>query len=280
MTEGKLHKMGRIGWVGLGQIGTQMVLRLRARGRDVTVYGRGGGLDEAAAAGAGVTHDYRALAAHCDMLFLCVYSEEQIRDVLLAQGAMAAMRPGSLLVVHTTASPALLRDIVAQARTGKVEVLDACFSGGPADVAAGRLTIMAGGSEEALNRALPALGTYAVSIERVGTIGQGQTVKLLNNLLFATNLMNAAHLLGLAQAHGLHTGPVAAILQRSSGSSFAMDLFARADAEPAAVLGQIRHYLEKDVASAAAAAKSANIDISAFSNVMQFFEKPGAATQS
>lgn len=262
----------RIGWVGLGQIGTQMVLRLRAARFAVTAFRRGGGVCEVEAAGTEIADDYAALAAHSDILVLCVYNEQQVRDIIFEQGALNAMPPGSLLVIHTTATPAALQEIAARAQDRHIDVLDACFSGGPADVAQRQLTIMAAGTETALDRARPALVTYAKTIEHVGSCGNGQMVKLLNNLMFASNLMNAAELLGVASDMGLPTDRVASILQRSSGTSFAMGLFAQSGSTPDEVLAQIRHYLEKDVSSAFAAAQSVSANIQAFDPVSRFFK--------
>jgi 3-hydroxyisobutyrate dehydrogenase-like beta-hydroxyacid dehydrogenase len=157
-----------------------------------------------------------------------------------------------------------------------VEVLDATFSGGPADVAAGRLTVMAGGSAQALETARPALAAYAGQIHHVGGLGLGQTLKLLNNLLFATNQMNAARMLQLAQAQGFDTAAVARVLQGCSGASFALGLFQR-PAPLAAVLAGSRPYLEKDVATAAAAAADAGLDLAAFAATLEFF-RPGQNT--
>ncbi|MFC4595723.1 NAD(P)-dependent oxidoreductase [Sphingobium tyrosinilyticum] len=263
-----------IGWIGLGQIGTQMVKRLRRAGFAVTVHPRGRGRNDAESAGAAVTSDYRALAETSDALFLCVYDQSQLESVLFGEGALAAMRRDALLVVHTTASPAMLQRIAEAADDAGVTLLDACFSGGPADVEAGELTLMTGGSTEALERARPALESYAAHIEHVGGIGSGQLTKLFNNLLFATNLMNAAEMLQMGQAQGLSTDHLAAIIQRSSGGSYAMNLFARAGAlSPDAMLADVRHYLEKDVASAMSAAKQAGINITAFAKTASYFAR-------
>jgi 3-hydroxyisobutyrate dehydrogenase-like beta-hydroxyacid dehydrogenase len=182
------------------------------------------------------------------------------------------LTPGSILLVHTTASPDGLRRIASRMPEG-VALLDACFSGGPTDAAAGRLTLMVGGTADALERARAPLKCYSAHIDHVGEVGDGQLVKLLNNLLFATNVMNSVELLRLAEAQGLPPARAAAVIQRSSGASYAMELFARGGA-PDDMMPAIRPYLEKDVASAVTAAKRAGIAIDAFAPTARFFEGP------
>ena len=259
-----------IGWVGLGSIGTAMVMRLRASGQSVSVYPRGDGVAAVAAAGATRRDDYVALARGSDVLVVCVYTDTQVREVLFDAGALAALRPASTLVIHTTGAPALAREIGARAPAG-VAVLDATFSGGTADIEAGRLTIMAGGEAAALDRALPVLQAYAREVHHVGPLGHGQTVKLLNNLLFATNLMNAVELLRLAGAvEGLEPSIVASVLQSCSGASYAMTLLRSAGALETTVRAA-RPYLEKDVATVVTTAHEAGLDISHFAGTADYF---------
>ncbi len=259
-----------IGWVGLGTIGTLMVKRLLAAGLPVTVYPRGGGLTEVAANGAKQQPDYARLASDSDLLVLCVYDDDQVRSVLLDSGALAAMRPGSVLALHTTGSPGLMRELGEKAPHG-VKVLDVTFSGGPADAEAGGLTLMVGGEADALENTRAVFETYASRIYRVGPLGHGQLVKLMNNLLFAANLMNAVELLGMAEGLGFETTTVAQIIQASSGASFAMRLFQN---QPVAkMLEASRHYLEKDVAMALAAAEESGLDVSAFATTAAYFTK-------
>lgn len=260
----------RVGFVGLGSIGTQMVLRLRRAGISVTVYPRGAGLAEVEAAGAELCGDYAALAEQSDTLILCVYSDAQLRDVLFDQGALARLRPASHLIIHTTGSPTLAREIAARASAG-VAVLDACFSGGPDDVAAGALTLMIGGEAAAFDAVRPLLSHYAAHIHHVGPVGHGQMVKLLNNLLFATNLMNAAELLGLAAQQGFDTTTVAQVLRTGSGASYASNLFT-APVPVSAMMGGARPYLEKDVATAMATATEAGLDVSTFASTAAYFQ--------
>ncbi|MFT3968513.1 MAG: NAD(P)-binding domain-containing protein, partial [Sphingobium sp.] len=141
----------RIGWIGLGAIGTNMVRRALGAGHRLTVFARGKGLEEVIAEGAWTSGDYRALAAQSDVLAICLFNDIQVRSVLFEEGALASMRPGSVLAIHTTGSPGLAREIGALAPEG-VEVMDATFSGGPHTVLAGELTAMVGGTAEAPQR--------------------------------------------------------------------------------------------------------------------------------
>jgi 3-hydroxyisobutyrate dehydrogenase len=257
-----------IGWVGLGSIGTRMVKRLLAAGHQVTVYPRGGGLEEVKAAGAQASNDYAALAASSEMLILCVFTDDQVRDVLFNNGALAAMKPGSLLAIHTTGSPNMPREAAERAPAG-VEVLDATFSAGPDEVSAGKAVLMVGGDAKALEEATPVFNAYAAEIHHVGPVGAGQTIKLLNNLMFAANLMNTAELLHLAQRQGLDTAHIAKIIQGCSGASYAMRMFQHAPLEE--MVSKSRPYLEKDVTTAVAVANEAGLDISAFEATAKYF---------
>jgi 3-hydroxyisobutyrate dehydrogenase-like beta-hydroxyacid dehydrogenase len=270
-----------IGWIGLGGIGKEMAKRLLGAGYPVTVYTRGQGLAEAKAAGAATSSSYAEIAAASDLFILCVYSDAQLREVLYDGGALAALKPGAVVAIHTTGSPALARELGERAPAG-VKVLDATFSGGAADVVAARLTLIVGGEAEVLERARPALATYANHIHHVGPLGAGQTLKLLNNLLFSANLMNTTETLRLAEQQGFDTAEVARVFQTCSGGSFAINLFLpRPQGSPpmAAVVASARPYLEKDVAAAVAAADDAGLDISAFASTVDYYRPdpdPGA----
>lgn len=261
-----------IGFVGLGSIGTEMVKRLCGAGFPVTVYARGKGLDEARGAGASVTDDHAALGAGSDLLILCLFNDDQLGEVMFERGTLAAMRPGTVVAIHTTGSPQLMRELQARAPED-VSVIEATFSGGGHDVAAGRLVVMAGGSPEALERARPALASYADRIHHVGALGNAQLLKLINNLLFATNLMNAAEALKLMQAEGFEPAQVATIIQQCSGASYAMNMFI----QPAPLetrLAMAWPYLEKDVATAIRVGTGSGLDMSLFQQAGDYYRGP------
>ena len=256
----------KVGWIGLGEIGKEMALRVLGAGHDLSAYDRGKGKDDVAAEGAAMVADYGVIAANCDVLCLCLFNDAQVREVMFDSGTLAAMRPGSVLAVHTTGSPALARELGERAPQG-VEVLDACFSGGPEDTARGDLTLMVGGDAQALEAARPVLETYASRINHMGPAGAGQTLKLLNNLLFATNVKQAEEILAIAEAQGLDPGYAAQVICQSSGGSMAMGLMKNGVIPE--MMQSIRHYMVKDVAAVAVAADETGIDISGFAPTVE-----------
>jgi 3-hydroxyisobutyrate dehydrogenase-like beta-hydroxyacid dehydrogenase len=106
----------------------------------------------------------------------------------------------------------------------------------------------------------------------VGPLGHSQRVKLLNNLLFAANLMNAAELVRMAGSWGLDTAKVAQVIQTCSGASYAMNLFTQPRTVEAAMEGA-RRYMIKDVGVIAQTAKAAGLDISAFAPTVAYYRE-------
>lgn len=258
----------KVGWIGLGSIGANMAAQVLGAGHELVAYARGAGQAEVAGRGGRLVPDYLEVAAGCDVLGVCVFSDAQLREALIESGALAAMRPGAVLAIHTTGSPQLARELGERAPAG-VEVLDACFSGGAAETVKGELTLMVGGKAQALDAARPVLSTYADRINLVGPLGAGQTLKLLNNLVFATNVKNAAELIAAAQGQGLDPIESAKVIQQSSGASYALGLFT--NAPPEQMLKAVWHYMVKDVAAAQAAAKDSGVDLSGFAAVLDFY---------
>ena len=151
----------RIGFVGAGRMGRPMVARLVAAGHDVSVLGRS---DEKrstiAELGADAVGDIAAVVAAADVVVICVFTDEQVREICLTDGLPAAMPSGSALVLHTTGSPHTVQTIAERAAPRDVDVVDAPVSGGPHNAAAGELTLFVGGAEHAVARVRPVLSCY------------------------------------------------------------------------------------------------------------------------
>jgi 3-hydroxyisobutyrate dehydrogenase-like beta-hydroxyacid dehydrogenase len=174
----------KVGFIGAGRMGRPMVARLVEAGHDVSALGRTADKRrELERLGARAVNDVAEAGAHADAVVLCVFTDDQLRQVCLDSALLPTMPPGSTLVVHTTASPKTIEAIVA--RADDVGVVDAPVSGGPHDIAAGKLTLFAGGADDTVARVRPVLSCYGDPVLHVGPNGAGQKVKLINNALFA-----------------------------------------------------------------------------------------------
>jgi 3-hydroxyisobutyrate dehydrogenase-like beta-hydroxyacid dehydrogenase len=241
-------------------VGTQMALRILGAGHQLTASVRRGEHAEVVRAGGIIVDDPVVAATGCDVLGICVFDAAQVRDLLLGGSAVLEAVPSeSVVVIHTTADPQLLADVAAASPTG-VHILDSPFSGSAGEACKGALTIMAGGEPAAFERARPVLSCYANNIHRVGELGAGQTLKLLNNMLYAANLRLAAGALQVSHELGLDpTAAVNALLTCSAGS-WAMRRLAQAASIPE-LLATVERYLQKDLAAARAVAALAGVDL-------------------
>ncbi|BBX15642.1 6-phosphogluconate dehydrogenase [Mycolicibacterium duvalii] len=240
--------MTQVGFVGAGRMGTPMIERLVSAGHHVRALAR---TDEKRAAvqelGATAVVQPQAVAVGAEVVVVCVFTDEQVRRVCLDDGLLDAMGAGSVLVVHTTGSPRTAELLAA--RTPGVAVVDAPVSGGPHDIAAGRITLFVGGDEGAVERARPVLAAYGDPIVHTGRPGSGQWVKLLNNTLLAAQL----GLLREAAAFGARVGVdergLLSAIRCGSGASKAADMIGtRGQGSVQDFIDSISEFLGKDVA--------------------------------
>ncbi len=236
----------RIGFVGAGRMGAPMVGRLVAAGHQVRALGRTDP-KRAAVAELGATPVTGAtdVADGADAVVLCVFTDDQVAEI--APALIAAMPSASVLVLHTTGSPRTTEDLAAQALARGVHVVDAPVSGGPHDIAAGRVTLWVGGSDEAVERARPVLSVYGDPVLHVGPIGSGQKVKLVNNALFAAQIGLMAEAVRLGARLGVDESALLAALPYGSGASKAMGNIARAGSA-ANFIAAVGEFIGKDVA--------------------------------
>jgi 3-hydroxyisobutyrate dehydrogenase-like beta-hydroxyacid dehydrogenase len=180
-------------------------------------------IDEASALGAVAEPSVAALARSADVAIVCVYSDDQVREVALgAEGIVEHLRPGAVLCNHTTGRPSTGRALLAAATARGVDMLDCALSGGPADILAGNLTLLIGGDPAAIERVTPVLASYSSPILHVGEVGDGQKVKLLNNALFGAQVALAVQIERTAQELGMEPELVLPAIHECSGDSYAL----------------------------------------------------------
>ncbi|MGH8957899.1 MAG: NAD(P)-dependent oxidoreductase [Acidimicrobiia bacterium] len=189
----------RIGFVGLGIMGRGMVANLATKGRRPTVWNRTPG--KAAGLDVDQAEDLPTLAKGSDVIVICVSDSPDVVEVV--SGLKDGLRPGQLLIDHSTISPIETRRLALELVERKVDWLDAPVSGGSEGAEQGTLTTMVGGSESDVKRARPILECYSTTITHLGPVGSGQLAKLVNQILVVGNQMAASEALLFAEAAGL-----------------------------------------------------------------------------
>ena len=249
------------GFVGLGAMGTPMVEKLLAAGFDVSTCARSPRTAaRARALGVRVAPSIADLAAQVDLLILCVYNDQQVRELALGENGFAkSLKIGASVVIHTTGSPQTARDIAAAVAPRQGRVLDAPVSGGPHDIRAGAITLLVGGDAATLDRCRPALASYGDPILHAGGPGAGQSVKLVNNLLFAAQVDLVTDASQMLDALGLDTRQALEAIGHCSGDSRALRLALRSGGITL-LLQSAGPFIDKDRATAAEVAAGLNID--------------------
>jgi 3-hydroxyisobutyrate dehydrogenase-like beta-hydroxyacid dehydrogenase len=221
----------RIGFLGLGIMGSRMAANVRRAGFPLTVWTHTPGKAARwAAAHDAVAVDTPAEVAHAsEIVVSMVVDGEQVASVLLGEeGAAAGAHEGLLCVDMSTIAPTDTRRIGAALREHGVRMLDAPVTGSSPRAEAGTLTIMAGGEAEDFARARPLLEAMGEVIVHVGALGQGEMLKLINNSVGAANAAALAEALLLARATGLDLDAFAQVLSTGSGASAQLELKAGA----------------------------------------------------
>ncbi|MEZ0580781.1 NAD(P)-dependent oxidoreductase [Nocardioides sp. MH1] len=253
--------MTKVGFVGLGNIGRPMALRLAAA-EDIELWVYDVMPDpvaELTAAGARAGGSVGELAAAVDVVCVMVRDDDQVRAVADEVGESA------VLVLHSTVAPGTSAELAARGLT----VLDAPVSGGPMGAADGSLAIMVGGEDEAFAAARPALEAMGSKVVHAGPLGAGTRMKLARNLIHFVAFTAVTEAQRLAEAAGLDlvalgevvrhtdaiTGGPGAIMYRDTTAPIAPDDFWHG------VFDHVRALGEKDLGFAIALADELGVDV-------------------
>jgi len=163
-------------------------------------------------------------AAGADLVMLCVGNDDDVRSVAYGErGVLAAMRPGSLLIDHTTASADLARELALACKEKGIGFLDAPVSGGQAGAQNGLLTIMLGGEDADFVKAEATLMKYARSARLLGPAGSGQLAKMVNQICIAGVVQGLAEAMHFAQQAGLDGQAVLDTISKGAAQSWQME---------------------------------------------------------
>lgn len=209
----------RVGFVGLGAMGTPMSRRLVEAGTAVVGYDPDEGARERASAnGVAVAESAAAVAAGADVVITMLPSSDVVEAVLWEGGVADALERGSTLVDMGSSEPARTRALAGALAERGVATVDAPVSGGVGGAESGGLTIMVGGVDADVDR-VEGLLAHLGRVVRVGAVGQGHAVKALNNLLSATHLLATAEAMAAGERFGLDAQTLLDVFNSSSGRS-------------------------------------------------------------
>ncbi len=202
--------------IGLGQMGGNMALTLKAAGFEVT----GSDVFEQARsrlAAQGLTVVAPDALPASDVYLLSLPTSVHVREVIEQSPGLLTLAPkGSVIVDTSTSDPAVTRELAEKVTAAGLHWLDAPVSGGPKGAASGKLGMLLGGDESTIERVLPMLEAMSAKRTHVGGPGSGHVVKLANNYLCAAHLLTTAEAVAMAAKAGVD--PVACLAGINSGS--------------------------------------------------------------
>jgi len=194
----------RLGFVGLGYMGSRMARRLLDAYHRLTVYNRS--TDKAQPllnAGASLAETPRAVAEASDVILYSLADDAAVREVILGpSGVLAGVRPGSLLVDLSTVLPETSRAVSAAARSARAVAIDAPVSGSTVQAEQGTLIVFVGGAREAYDSSASILDTLGHH-KYMGASGAGATMKLVTNTVLGLGVQALAEAVALGRKAGL-----------------------------------------------------------------------------
>ncbi|UEM10143.1 NAD(P)-dependent oxidoreductase [Bradyrhizobium barranii subsp. barranii] len=218
----------RLGYLGLGLMGTPMTRRLLTAGHQVAVWNRSEGkVAPLVAAGARRAATPRDMLTNADIVFMCVTDAAAVEEVIFGpEGLAAASGAGRLVVDFSSIHPDAARDLAARLKDANgAGWIDAPVSGGTKGAEEGTLAIMAGGEAADIERARPYVLHMARRFTHMGPIGAGQTTKLCNQVIVGCAMAVLAEATRLASNAGIDAGRLPEALAGGFADSIPLQLF-------------------------------------------------------
>lgn len=216
-----------------------------------------------------------ALAAEgAEFVMLCVGDDPDVRAVTTAaDGVLTTMKPGSVLVDHTTASADLAQEVHAAAAALGVGFVDAPISGGQAGAENGVLTVMCGGDRADFDRAAPMIAAYSRACRLLGGPGSGQLTKMVNQICIAGLIQGLSEGLDFAIRAGLDVGEVVETISKGAAGSWQMENRSRTMAQRSFDHGFALDWMRKDLGICLAQAERIGACLPVTALVDQFYAR-------
>ena len=216
--------MSKIGFIGLGVMGFPMAGHL-SKVNSVAVFNR---TKEKIIAWQRshdgiVCESPEHLGEICSQVYLCIGDDDDVREVVAGEkGLVNSLKSGSIIIDHTTTSASLSREMYETCKKLDIDFVDAPVSGGQVGAEQGELTIMAGGSEEAYDKAKSVFSVYSKFSKLMGGSGSGQLTKMVNQICIAGLVQGLAEGIHFSQKAGLNTKEVIDVISKGAAQSWQM----------------------------------------------------------
>jgi len=239
----------RVGFIGLGIMGSAMAMNIHKKGFSLIVYNRTRSKAEPfAKLGVPVANSPREVAEKSDVVIDMVTDAPDVEEVLFGRdGVVYGAHPGLIVIDMSTNSPEYARYFAKRLAEYGIEFLDAPVTGGDVGARQGTLTIMVGGKREIFERVRPVLEAMGKTIIYAGDVGNGQMLKLLNQIVVGIDMLAVAEAMALAKKAGIDMDKLFTVLSTGAANSFTVQYYMpkmmKSDYEP----GFRAAHLKKDL---------------------------------
>jgi 3-hydroxyisobutyrate dehydrogenase-like beta-hydroxyacid dehydrogenase len=218
--------MTRVGFIGLGVMGSPMSSHLSKKGFNTFVYNRTQDVSKkwADSNKGEIKTSPQDLAKSVNFLIICVGNDDDVREILFSEdGAYSSLKPGTIVIDHTTTSAKLAKELSAKLKNKNCYYLDAPISGGQLGAEEGNLTIMVGGEKEVYEESLDVLAAYSKYSKYMGESGSGQLTKMVNQIAIAGLLQGLSEAVNFSEKSGLNSEDVLNVISKGAAQSWQMD---------------------------------------------------------
>ena len=215
-----------LGFIGLGVMGFPMAGHLATKGYKVSVFNRTlkKSQDWIKKYNGTLCDSLPELAESSEVIFLCVGNDDDIKNIIHGNnGIINYLKPGTILVDHTTTSAELPVELNQSLYSKKVNFLDAPVSGGQAGAESGMLSVMVGGNKESYKEIKDVVATYSKFIKYMGESGSGQLTKMVNQICIAGLIQSLAEGINFSDKVGLNTKDVIEVISKGAAQSWQME---------------------------------------------------------
>ena len=219
----------RIGFVGLGNMGSQIARDLAAAGHRMTLFD----LDRAALeafseSGARLAASVAEVAASSEIVGICVVDDEQVRDVVSGAGGLleSELEPGSIVMVHSTVHPSTIEELAEVASSARVDLIDVCVSAGAMGKSRLDRVAIVGSGADTYRRCADVLNEIGTPV-LVGRPGTASRAKLLNNLLTTATVGTAEAALRIGERAGIDRRVLQRVFLSGSAASTPLSMMVR-----------------------------------------------------